>query len=537
MSVSSSATVPSNPYSVDVILRLCVDRQARRATYAALSSCVALSCLSMGAVLWNDASLENIGTTLKFLPFISFLGSGTLLAGIYYVVEQVRKRSQLQDVEKMLLSQIKKPLRSFHQLFPLQSLEDTTIAAKFLAHWLDFEGTVAIEKEKAADLAGMTSVEHPLLYRSLANSLSAFSLCKDFPQFALKQQKVELLQEAFSFAASRHHEKLYLDLLQRLQLKTEKAWSERIRNKELCFINAGWSYQKEKGDDTDGGHAICLAFFGNYMAIGNRGGGDSKTLKVFKIDPALMTPQIIYEILKSKHHTEAITYFYQTLPALLSPDGKISQDALCERFKSIQPDYQLVGNCSLTGIQAVIPFAWAILSDPNPSLETLQRAELESQLFQDWTAVSYAESIRPKDHFNDPQFLASTAKAKEQKKWDFAVTSLFLHHAVIKRLPHFSHKIFKVWKEITWLTTVFKNRDVLKDFSFWIRNLSTILEISFIAGTILLVISGNLLGYILLSAALIAKIALYCFERFYVPVAWKRYSPPPIKNPTLSFAY
>lgn len=288
------------------------------------------------------------------------------------------------------------------RLLPLKFFDKRLIEAKLLSHWLELQGKVTI-KGKKVELEGGN---FDWMFPSVANSLAAFSDSKEFKPLSLTREKALLLKEALE------------------NFQVDSAFAHKVRSKQLCFLQTGWDE-----------HAICLCFFNGYMAIGNKGGGatDFTTLKVYKIDPDLMTEQIVNEInhLTDDSKEKALKYLYETLPNKLSPTGVKQEDPLCDLFKNTQPMYAPVGNCTLSSIQATLPFAWAMLTDPQPTEELVQKAELETLLFQNWAAIRYADLILPNNKFDDPEFLAQVSRAKKIK-------TVFLEH-----LEKLSHPPFK----------------------------------------------------------------------------------------------
>lgn len=108
-------------------------------------------------------------------------------------------------------------------------------------------------------------------------------------------------------------------------------------------------------------HTMYLVFCNGYMAICNRGAGAPQTrsffsglhtesIKAFKIDLNLLTDDILDHLtaLSHKDSKQAIKYYYETLPKLLSPGNKPVRDQVCKQLESISPKAQKIGNCSFT---------------------------------------------------------------------------------------------------------------------------------------------------------------------------------------------
>lgn len=124
--------------------------------------------------------------------------------------------------------------------------------------------------------------------------------------------------------------------------------ADQIQSNELVITQAGWH-----------GHAIDLVFFGDYMAICNRGEGvpeDLTTIEVVKIDRKLVTKEIIEEIRsqRSKSRTDASSYFYFDLPAKLAGDGLFGfvKDELCKKISEFAPKPIKQGTCTFAAAKA-----------------------------------------------------------------------------------------------------------------------------------------------------------------------------------------
>ncbi|NGX60213.1 MAG: hypothetical protein KR126chlam3_01382, partial [Chlamydiae bacterium] len=248
-------------------------------------------------------------------------------------------------------------------LFQLNRFEQGYLEIKRLSHWLSLEGEIQLENHPLT-LEGAPS---HWFFESLAESLQRFTTWNAFEGLSLSQEKAKILQKALMKAYSVH---------------SSEAIANRAAKGKLTFFSSGWH-----------NHGICPVIYGNYLAIGNRGPvpSDSYTLEVFKIDPSLMTPEIVEEILMHQY-LDAETgknYFYHVLPAKLSRLGKPKKDKLCHSFREIAPKYQKRGICALAAKKAALRFAWAMLLEDPPSKKTLQRARLESKLFTDWAACEF----------------------------------------------------------------------------------------------------------------------------------------------------
>ena len=154
-----------------------------------------------------------------------------------------------------------------------------------------------------------------------------------------------------------------------------------IQTGDLTVIPCGFS-----------GHAIHLVFCNGYMAINNRGAGApthyffaTETVKAFKIDPTLMTADILKKLkeLKLGNEAEAVEYIYKTLPSLLSPESnkRAVQDKVSRQLGTLSPKAQKIGNCAFAQSKTNARVGLALLkikkdADGNGTLtsEDLQKA-------------------------------------------------------------------------------------------------------------------------------------------------------------------
>lgn len=253
-------------------------------------------------------------------------------------------------------------------LYQLNDYEQDYLKLITLSHWLSLQGDVELHG-KDFSLEGVPRIS-TWMYDSLSKAIGKFIDSDEFKHLKIGREKALILQNALNLAYTEH--------------SAEKI-AQRVQERNLCFMKAG-----------SDNHVIGLTFYGNYMAIGNRGVGchpEYSTLEVFKIDPALFTKEIADEIksaIKKLKPSDIKEYYYKTLPAKLSPTGQCVKDSLCKEFTSIAPSFSKGGHCGLAGLKAALRFAWAMLSGD------LKEARLESKIFTDWTAVEMYESITPK---------------------------------------------------------------------------------------------------------------------------------------------
>lgn len=326
--------------------------------------------------------------------------------------------------EKNISSKLKGELdiaEMCYNFFPFGSFEKRFVETKLLSLWLELDHKTETSEGKFVEKQGLPYGVNFFTFQSIANSIKAFSQSKDFALLSMKKEKVLHLANAFS-----SHHSFILDPNN----------AKKIQNKELCFLQCNW-----------GNHSVCLAFFGGYMAIGNRGEGSDKigtTLTVFKIDPELMTEKVIEEIGKDRTKEEGMKYFYQTLPAQLTKNGVACQDALCDRFQHIQPHYQTIGNCPLASAQSVLRFAWAMLLDPMPDAEILDKAEMETLFFEKYAGIRYMDLIHPlPEQFQNSQPLFSRTRIHAEKT--YKTIANHLHNTVRGKQSFFDKFLFKKW--------------------------------------------------------------------------------------------
>ncbi len=159
---------------------------------------------------------------------------------------------------------------------------------------------------------------------------------------------------------------------------------EDIQNDKLTILQAGWV-----------GHSIDLVFYQDYMAICNRGEGGydgCNTIEVFKINPALVTKEIIDSIREQSYHSceKASPYFYQVLPTQLAGPGALcgNQDALCKIMGEFAPKEINIGICSIAAAKAATRASMMFLKmvgkdeqDYRPLAEVLAEEAKNASLF------------------------------------------------------------------------------------------------------------------------------------------------------------
>lgn len=268
----------------------------------------------------------------------------------------------------------KSPLYEFlmmkWQFFPLSEYDKKWIKAKTLGHWLETSAVATIEG-KTLQLDGSFP---DTMFLSVAESLDAFMKSKESQRVSFSKETASRIKEAFLFSGS---------------CPSPAKYVQRIHNGELCFLQSGWR-----------GHAICLAFYGNYMAISNRGddSDETGTLQVYKIDRKRVTKETIELIIKQRYleKDSGKDYLYEILPFQL---GGI-QDDLSSLFKMVEPMYAPSGNCGLSSIEGTLVFALGMQESELSSLDLVKK-ELEAILFRNWGALRFAKLYPPETLFDD----------------------------------------------------------------------------------------------------------------------------------------
>ena len=286
---------------------------------------------------------------------------------------------------------------------------------KLLSHWLEITGDIALSGNQIP-LEGARGLRNCML-PSVAHSFQAFMQCPGSSKLSLSKESAKTIQDALLFASTDNPQEML----------------EKIRSGISCIIQTGWK-----------NHAICLAFCGNYMAIGDGMkkdqfsqffSGQPSDLQVFKIDRHLMTESHIHNMIFNSvlEIKKGLHYFYKTLPASLSQTGKPVQDALCIQFRNCES--QTVGNCPLYSILAVIPFLWTMAQNSNPSAAKVRQARLESELFKNWAAARYARQYKDGAEFQNPQLVSAVAESRKHKEEKASVLAAIVHFSILRRFP------------------------------------------------------------------------------------------------------
>jgi len=262
---------------------------------------------------------------------------------------------------------------------------------RILSQWLGLSGTVKLKGESIR----LDASPSCWMFDELAEAFQRFRTDGDFLHLMLTQDCAETIQKAL-FNAYRE--------------KSLHVMAKDIRDGELTFVASGWD-----------GHAICLAFYGDYMAISNRGEGSEEegTLSVYKIDQKKITHKTLEKIYMYHRLPKkaGMKFFYKTLPQMLSLTGKIERDGICEAFQAIAPAPSKMGICALDSKIGALRFSWAMfLSDP-PTADVFERGKQECKLFTNWAAAKCLDGERFSDLLPNvkPQELLF---AQARRRWD-----------------------------------------------------------------------------------------------------------------------
>lgn len=239
------------------------------------------------------------------------------------------------------------------KLYQLNRYEQEYFEVKKVAAWHNLMGTVTIDGEEVRLEGSKPTFHAPFL----SQSLNRF--------FAVHKSETHLSEE---------HQKMLTDALH--FSGDERATAKRIEQGDLTFVHTGWE-----------DHGISVTFFGDYMAIGNRGSGSDVhgTLLVYKIDRSKVDAQLIEEMqsFEAAPEEEGIDYFYRVLPRSLLG----SQDAVCQSFEAIAPKLAKSGNCALASTRADLLFPYVMLLYPEFDGKSFAMGKKEVKLFSDWAAV------------------------------------------------------------------------------------------------------------------------------------------------------
>ena len=244
---------------------------------------------------------------------------------------------------------------------------DSVIKIKEFSHFLKLEGKITLDGEQIK-LEGMNG-HQGWFFDSLADFLELFVESEDGRDLQFSPENQKILKEALRFAHS--------------QLSDDEV-AQRVSNRQLTFIEASW---------TD--HAICLGFFGNYLAICN--GTGPAAIKMYQINPKLLTAEIVEQINKNRCTKLGFEFFYRTLPSILTDTKTIERDLLCRSFEYSGP-FQEGPNCTLHSKILGVYFAWDILlliqknqlkthnrlNDLSANYKILEKINSEPKRFINW---------------------------------------------------------------------------------------------------------------------------------------------------------
>jgi ankyrin repeat protein len=98
------------------------------------------------------------------------------------------------------------------------------------------------------------------------------------------------------------------------------------------------------------GHAIEIAFHKGYLLVCNRGAGTNKPIEAYKIDPSLLTNDVLNEF-----SFKEVGDYRTELPQVIAKlQGE--KDAVCQSLEELDPlrKFQVVGNCSFESVETAL---------------------------------------------------------------------------------------------------------------------------------------------------------------------------------------
>lgn len=130
-----------------------------------------------------------------------------------------------------------------------------------------------------------------------------------------------------------------------------------IRDGKTTVMPSGWKR-----------HSICIVIQNNIMIICNRGmrRAGTSSFKTFIIDPTKITSEQIHFITHKNiklSTEEGLRFFYEQLPAILSPIGRSidsSNTLFCAAIETIAPKDQHMGNCCAASAKAAVRAAFIL---------------------------------------------------------------------------------------------------------------------------------------------------------------------------------
>lgn len=290
-------------------------------------------------------------------------------------------------------------------------------------------------------IPGYNTAEWKLLLNLISEMITELSLVDPDSSFSERTRAASAFQSAYpaNFALGGP----------RLGPKKAKEIMNAIQKGKLKILPIGYS-----GTADALGHAFVLVFCKGYFAICNTLGKITienividSSIKAFKIDPTLVTPEIVTEIyaVNSRDRDASIKYYYKTLPESLSPEKKALKDDLCTAMEKVSRPMQKYNYCTWEStVLAVIPALVLINPDRNPE----QAGQFTEQL-STYIKVKMLNSFSPKnldfyslpghsEIFVDTNLLsycvtdATTELIKQKKIHDFAVK--YIQNANILKL-------------------------------------------------------------------------------------------------------
>lgn len=244
-------------------------------------------------------------------------------------------------------------------LFPRSNYYNSYFAFNLLSLVFNNEESMILDDHKIYPNA--VSVDFANYFH---DSFEEFKESEIFPRLKITEDEIDQISTAFLCDLDAYEEDDIISMIQ---------------GGELCFLDTGWSE-----------HAIQVVFFGNYMAICNRGEGTEhcKPIMVYNIDPRSITPEkitpLLNENLSGLDAQSGIKFVYETFPQSI---GGNLDDAF-QRIDALQPKFQKSDNCTLASKKAAVRFAWMMLLHKRGLLieGAADLARRESKIFTDYLA-------------------------------------------------------------------------------------------------------------------------------------------------------
>lgn len=144
------------------------------------------------------------------------------------------------------------------------------------------------------------------------------------------------------------------------------------------------------------GHHVEVLIHGNYLFIANKGAASRIPIEMYQMDPALMTPEAIKEILELRDKSKSdYQLWLDSIKKRFNLKRAPEQDLLDVVYP--YPAEQLVGNCAWESLETAIYglFILKRMADVDPMDYEKQIAEqgLANQAFEKWIEFTQLESL------------------------------------------------------------------------------------------------------------------------------------------------